>query len=164
MQIQISWLLQKPTDLDLLCLLRQGMLCLAREGLTEIGLSPLVVVSPKCFEAVLQLQFQFLCTSVIITLSLWLFSLTLSYHFFLPPLIAFKNAITIPRIFLLSKVLGVNNYLFLNLLRPKIKEKSQDYKQHKFLGVYVDSIGPSMQSDHCLHCLLLEPMSHCKLY
>ena len=33
MQIQISWLLQKPTDLDLHCLLRQGMSCLAREGL-----------------------------------------------------------------------------------------------------------------------------------
>ena len=33
MQIQISWLLQKPTDLDLHCLLRQGMKCLAREGL-----------------------------------------------------------------------------------------------------------------------------------
>ena len=34
MQIQISWLLQKPTDLDLHCLLRQGMSCFAREGLT----------------------------------------------------------------------------------------------------------------------------------
>ena len=33
MQIQISWLLQKPTDLDLHCLLRQGMSCSAREGL-----------------------------------------------------------------------------------------------------------------------------------
>ena len=33
MQIQISWLLQKPTDLDLHCLLRQGMLCSAKEGL-----------------------------------------------------------------------------------------------------------------------------------
>ena len=33
-QIQISWLLQKPTDLDLHCLLRPGMLCLAREGLS----------------------------------------------------------------------------------------------------------------------------------
>ena len=33
MQIQISWLLQKPTDLDLHCLLRKGMTCLAREGL-----------------------------------------------------------------------------------------------------------------------------------
>ena len=32
MQIQISCL-QKPTDLDLHCLLRQGMSCLAREGL-----------------------------------------------------------------------------------------------------------------------------------
>ena len=28
-----SWLLQKPTDLDLHCLLRQGMSCSAREGL-----------------------------------------------------------------------------------------------------------------------------------
>ena len=33
MQIQISWLLQKPTDLDLHCLLRQGMSCSAREEL-----------------------------------------------------------------------------------------------------------------------------------
>ena len=33
LQIQISWLLQKPPDLDLHCLLRQGMLCSAREGL-----------------------------------------------------------------------------------------------------------------------------------
>ena len=33
MQIQISVLLQKPTDLDLHCLLRQGMSCSAREGL-----------------------------------------------------------------------------------------------------------------------------------
>ena len=33
MQIQISWLLQKPTDLDLHCLLRQDMSCSAREGL-----------------------------------------------------------------------------------------------------------------------------------
>ena len=33
-QIQISWLLQKPTDLDLHCLLRQGMSCSAREGLS----------------------------------------------------------------------------------------------------------------------------------
>ena len=33
MQIQISWLLQKPTDLDLHCLLRQGMSCSAKEGL-----------------------------------------------------------------------------------------------------------------------------------
>ena len=31
MQIQISWLLKKPTDLDLHCLLRQGMSCSARE-------------------------------------------------------------------------------------------------------------------------------------
>ena len=38
-QIQISWLLQKPTDLDLHCLLRQGMLCSAREGLIYIVLS-----------------------------------------------------------------------------------------------------------------------------
>ena len=36
MQIQISWLRQKPTDLDLYCLLRQGMSCLAREGLNQI--------------------------------------------------------------------------------------------------------------------------------
>ena len=34
MQIQISWLLQKPTELDLHCLLRQGMSCSAREGLS----------------------------------------------------------------------------------------------------------------------------------
>ena len=31
---QISWLLKKPADLDLHCLLRQGMSCLAREGLS----------------------------------------------------------------------------------------------------------------------------------
>ena len=37
MQIQISLLLQKPTDLDLHCLLRQGMLCLAREGLNALS-------------------------------------------------------------------------------------------------------------------------------
>ena len=35
-QIQISWLLQKPTDLDLHCLLRQGMSCSAREGLIMV--------------------------------------------------------------------------------------------------------------------------------
>ena len=35
-QIQISWLLQKPTDLDFHCLLRQGMSCSAREGLTAM--------------------------------------------------------------------------------------------------------------------------------
>ena len=39
MQIQISWLLQKPTDLDLHCLLRHGMSCSAREEL--IYLTPL---------------------------------------------------------------------------------------------------------------------------
>ena len=33
MQIQISWLLQKPADLEIHCLLRQGMSCSAREGL-----------------------------------------------------------------------------------------------------------------------------------
>ena len=33
MQSQISWLLQKPTDLDLHCLLGQGRSCSAREGL-----------------------------------------------------------------------------------------------------------------------------------
>ena len=33
-QIQISWLLKKPTDLDLHCFIRQGRSCLAREGLT----------------------------------------------------------------------------------------------------------------------------------
>ena len=33
MQIQISWLLQKPTDLDVHCLLRQGMSCSTSEGL-----------------------------------------------------------------------------------------------------------------------------------
>ena len=32
-QIQISWLLEKPTDLNLHCLLRLGMSCSAREGL-----------------------------------------------------------------------------------------------------------------------------------
>ena len=38
MQIQISWLLKKkPTDLDLHCLLRQGMSCSAREGLRYDG-------------------------------------------------------------------------------------------------------------------------------
>ena len=31
-QIQISWLLQKPTYLDLHCLLKQGMTCLEREA------------------------------------------------------------------------------------------------------------------------------------
>ena len=34
-QIQISWLHQKPTDLDLHCLLRQSMSCSAREGLIK---------------------------------------------------------------------------------------------------------------------------------
>ena len=34
MQIQISWLLQKPTDLDLHCFLRQDMSCSAKEGST----------------------------------------------------------------------------------------------------------------------------------
>ena len=34
-QIQIGWLLQKPTDLDLHCLLWQGMSCSAREGLKK---------------------------------------------------------------------------------------------------------------------------------
>ena len=37
MQIQISWCLQKPTDLNLHCLLRQDMSCSAREGLTFIS-------------------------------------------------------------------------------------------------------------------------------
>ena len=35
-QIQISWLLQKPTDLDLHCLLWQGMLCSTREELKMV--------------------------------------------------------------------------------------------------------------------------------
>ena len=35
MQIQISWFLQKPTDLDLHCLQRQGVSCSAREGLNS---------------------------------------------------------------------------------------------------------------------------------
>ena len=35
-QIQISWLLQKPTDLDLHCLQSQGMSCSAWEGLKWI--------------------------------------------------------------------------------------------------------------------------------
>ena len=39
MQIQISWLLKKPTDLDLHCLLTQGMSCSAREGLRMFLLS-----------------------------------------------------------------------------------------------------------------------------
>ena len=34
MQIQISWLLHKPTELDLHSLLRQGMSCSARERLS----------------------------------------------------------------------------------------------------------------------------------
>ena len=33
MASEISWLIQKPTDLDLHCLLRQGMSRSAREGL-----------------------------------------------------------------------------------------------------------------------------------
>ena len=36
MQIQISWLLKKPTDLDLHCLLSQGMSCSAREELNIV--------------------------------------------------------------------------------------------------------------------------------
>ena len=36
-QIQINWLLQKPTDLDLHCLLGQGMSCSAREGLRPLS-------------------------------------------------------------------------------------------------------------------------------
>ena len=39
MQIQISWLLQKPTNLDLHCLLRQSMSCSAREGLRIVRIS-----------------------------------------------------------------------------------------------------------------------------
>ena len=39
-QIQISWLLQKPADLDLHCLLRQDMSCSAREGLTCKAIVP----------------------------------------------------------------------------------------------------------------------------
>ena len=35
MQIQISWLLQKPTDLDLHCLQRQGCPSSARQGLSH---------------------------------------------------------------------------------------------------------------------------------
>ena len=38
MQIQINWLLQKPTDLDLHWFLRQGMSCSAREGLNYLHL------------------------------------------------------------------------------------------------------------------------------
>ena len=47
MQIQISWLLQKPTDLDLHCLLRQGMSCLAREGLIITNVCKLFIYSVK---------------------------------------------------------------------------------------------------------------------
>ena len=35
MQIQISRILQKSTDLNLHCLLRKGMTCLAKEGLNQ---------------------------------------------------------------------------------------------------------------------------------
>ena len=46
MQIYISWLLQKPTDLDLQCLLRQGMSCSAREGLNCCDNDPISQVMP----------------------------------------------------------------------------------------------------------------------
>ena len=42
MKIQISWLFQKPTDLDLHCLLRQGMSCSAREGLSSVAFHRMV--------------------------------------------------------------------------------------------------------------------------
>ena len=45
MQIQISWLLQKPTDLDLHCLLRQGMSCSAREGLRGMDIHSVISFS-----------------------------------------------------------------------------------------------------------------------
>ena len=35
MQIQISWLLQKPTDLDLYCLQRQGISGFSRTGVKK---------------------------------------------------------------------------------------------------------------------------------
>ena len=38
MQIQISWLPKKPTDLDLHCLLKHSMSFLVREGLTHLQL------------------------------------------------------------------------------------------------------------------------------
>ena len=38
MQIQINWLVQKPTDPDLHCLQRQGKLhCLQRQGISELS-------------------------------------------------------------------------------------------------------------------------------
>ena len=49
MQIQISWLFQKPTDLNLHCLLRQGMSCLAREGLTKICWSFYCFTTKTCW-------------------------------------------------------------------------------------------------------------------
>ena len=36
-QIQFIWLLQKPTGLNLHCLLRHGMSCSAREGLNAVS-------------------------------------------------------------------------------------------------------------------------------
>ena len=41
---EISWLLKKPTDLDLHCLLRQGMSCSAREGLIDLFMNTGFVV------------------------------------------------------------------------------------------------------------------------
>ena len=48
MQIQISWLLQNKTDLDLHCLLRQGMSCSAREGLIKNNLTELYFSRRSC--------------------------------------------------------------------------------------------------------------------
>ena len=43
MQIQISWLLQKPTDLDLHCLQRQGISRLSRSRVKMIKLISLLI-------------------------------------------------------------------------------------------------------------------------
>ena len=42
---QISWLLKKPTDLDLHCFQRQGMSCSAREGLINFTYKLLLIDS-----------------------------------------------------------------------------------------------------------------------
>ena len=43
-QLQTSWLLKKPTDLDLHCLQRQGISGSSRQGLSHLGLFFLLIV------------------------------------------------------------------------------------------------------------------------
>ena len=78
MQIQISWLiLQKPTDLALHCLLRQGSSCSAREGLRKW----MVCFSLVCGLCIVCLGLLFLLVSLVGYL-LWLTAIILYLCFY----------------------------------------------------------------------------------